>query len=235
MTRNMTPGMSLTGAVVAFCAFAAGAASAASLSVTGGDPTVVPSNFSLAGPGYDALSGGVVGVGDAVSVLTPATKTPANGLSLIGNGFLTFTYLGSEAGFSNVLSFGGADVFGNKVNAAGDVSATFAANAGFLPFSFESRGVDTAANDGGLSAGLRIAYSEVFNGGRSVLVFFDDKTTDVDYDDFAVRIDVSEIPIPAGGWLLLTALGGVMLLARRARRQDVSGDADRFDGFVRVR
>jgi hypothetical protein len=232
----MTLKTSLMGAVVALCALAASAASSATLSVTGGAAAALPGNFSLAGPAYDALSGGVGGVGDAVSVLTSATKTPANGLSLTGNGFLTFTFLGSEAGFSNVLSFGGADVFGNKVNAAGDVSATFAANAGFLPFSFESRGVDTAANDGLLSAGLRIAYSEVFNGGRSVLAFFDDKTTDIDYDDFAVRIDVSEIPIPAGGWLLLTALGGVMLLARRARRRDGSGDAYRFDdGLVRVR
>lgn len=205
------------GALATVCAFAAGVASAATLSVTGGDAIALTSNFSLSGPAYNALSGGVGSVGSTIKVLTDATKTVANGLSLSGPARVTFTYLGSEAGYSNVLSYAGADVLGNKFSTVGDVSAAFDAQGGFMPFSFASLATSTAANDGFITSGVRIAFSEVFNGGLSVLAFFDDRTLDIDYDDLAVRIDIVPIPLPAAGWMLLLGFGGLGLLARGRR------------------
>lgn len=199
------------------------AAHASILSVIGGTSAALPANFALIGqPVYDSLQGGVGDIGDTITVFG-ADKSAANGLSLTEGARVSFTYLGAEAAFNNTsITFGSTLV--TNADAPGVMSAPFIAGAGFVPFSFTSTTLfpvvtNTIANDGGRDANMRIGFSETFNGGRSILAFFDDTDlTDIDFDDLVVRIDVipvSEIPLPAAAWMLLSALGGMGLLARK--------------------
>lgn len=206
-------------AMAAALVLTAGAAQAATLDVIGGAAATLPSAFSGWQPSYYDLDGGVGRVGDAIKVFTADAKTADNGLFLKTPSTLTFTFLLSEAGFDNVLDFDGTEVFDNKTAARGDVSASFALGAGFVPFTFISQGFFAVANDGEANSAVRLAFSETFNGGASILAFFDDRTTDIDYDDLVVRIDVTPtvtpIPTPASGLVLLSALAGVIALRRR--------------------
>lgn len=213
----MTVKSTLLGAVALGLAISASAASAATLSVVGGASIALPANFSLTGDAtYAAYQGGVGDVGDPLRLFDQASKSALNGLFLDGAGSLTFRFLGSEAGFENVAVVMGGTFVNNKVDAPGAVSASFAAGTGFLPFSFTSLGVNTVANDGVANADVRIAFSDVFNNGQSVLAYFDDTFPDIDYDDLVVRIDVvSEVPLPAAGWLFGAALLGAYTLSRK--------------------
>lgn len=180
----------------------------ATLSVVGGSSIALPSNFSLPA---------VASVGDPVTAFTSATKTAANGLLLDGPARITFEFLGSEAGFTNVFVFG-SELFNNKTSTVGDMSLTFDVAGGFVPFSFVSNGVVTADNSAGFSTGLRVAFTDVSSDGSSVIALFDDTFPDVDYDDLAVRITVSEIPLPTTALLLASAMAGVGFLSMRRER-----------------
>lgn len=205
-------------------------ASAASLSLTGsgysaGTIGSTGASFDLVNPTYTALSGGVGDIGDSISILGGAVKNATNGLSLSGPGKVTFTYLGSEAGYQNrsVNLLSATTIFANQgVSAVGDlVSALFPA--GLLAFSYESGNGSGIANNGGAfnttPANIGIAFSQLFNASRSVLVFFDDDGAgpDRDFDDLAMRIDVAPVPVPAAGLLLAAAIGGLGAAARRRR------------------
>lgn len=199
-------------------ALATTAAQAATLSVIGGADVALPGNFSLVGtPVYDTYQGGVGDIGDTIKVFDQASKTAANGLTLDGPASISFRFLGSEAGFQNVALVMGTNFVNNKVDAPGSVSSSFTAGAGFIPFSFVSLGVNTIANAGIANANLRLSFSEVFNGGASILALFDDNDPDVDHDDLVVRIDVTPVPLPAAGWMLLAGLAGMGLLGRKRR------------------
>jgi hypothetical protein len=204
-------------AMIAAVGFA-GASNAAVLSVVGGISTPLPSSFDLVGtPVYDAQQGGVGDIGDPIATFG-ANKNATNGLSLSAPSNVTFTFLGAEAGFNNFAVTLGSTIF--TVNDTPGVSSTSFFGSGFIPFSFNS--VDnfltpsSIANDGVRVRNVRLGFSDVFNGGESVIAYFDDTDiSDIDYDDLVVRIDVSEIPLPAAAWMLLTALGGMGYLARR--------------------
>jgi hypothetical protein len=216
----------------------AGSASAAilSLSGTGYSSTTIDAGgaFDLVNPTYDALTGGVGDPGDPISFLTGSVKNATNGLSVSRAAKVTFTYLGSEAGFTNrsVNLLSSATIFlnnGSGASSLGDVVKGLF-GAGLLAFAYQSgdgSGSDgsngSIANNGGAvhpnPADIGIAFSELFNNDRSILVFFDDSGADVDrdWDDLAMRIDVAPIPVPAAGVLLAAALGGLGLAARRKR------------------
>jgi len=209
----------------------AGAATAASLSLVGSGYAAstiggTGATFDLVNdPAYNALTGGVGDLGDSLSILTGSVKDATNGLSVSGPAKVTFTYLGSEAGFRNssVNLLTATTIFANHgVSAVGDVvEAMFPA--GLLAFSYNSGNGSGIANNGVAFntnlADIGIAFSQLFNNSRSVLVFFDDNGAgpDRDFDDLAMRIDVAPVPVPAAGVLLLAALGGLGLAARRRR------------------
>lgn len=177
---------------------------------------------------YDALvPAGTGRSGDLVTVFDNTNKTASNGVSVDMRLTITFTYLGSEAGFTNlgVELIGDTIVFRNSGPASnfGD-TFSFDFGPGLIPFAFETlgNGGATVANNGVVDPSdteLEIAYSEIFNGGRSINVFFGDSGAGVDgdLDDLGIRIDVAPIPLPAAGWLMIAGLGGLAALRRKRK------------------
>jgi len=213
----------------------AGIAGAASLEVVdaGGAVRDLGGLFDLDNsPAYSALvSPGAASKGDAVTVFTGAAKTGENGLFLTQRSRVTFTYLGSEAAFTNfALDLLGDTVLfrnnGDGATAIGATSASFVFDSGFLPFAFQSFGVGQIDNNGFATGGalLELAFSALFNDGNSVVALFGDTGANVDgdLDDLGVRIDVAPVPLPAAAWLLLSAFGGLGWLSRKRRAHRVA-------------
>lgn len=194
-------------------------AEAATLNVVGGAASVLPAGYSLGGAGYDALAGGVGAIGSSMTVFDGASKTVGNGLKLDGSAKVVFTFLGSEAGGTNVLSIGGGVLFDNKGFGVGYASGAIPVSDGFLPFEIVNNGLAAFANADLADAGVRLGFSQLFNGGSSVLVFFDGDNPDVDFDDMVFRVDVTAIPAPPAVLALGSAMIGFILLSYRKSRR----------------
>ena len=197
----------------------ASAASAATLSLSGGTTVAVPND-------YDPHPG--VSVPGGAFTLFKSGRNGGSiggGLKLDSEAMVTYTFLGKEAAATNTLidlSQGTATaLFTNKV--AAGTSATVRDDGGFLDFVFRTNGLKPkghpAIANGGASDDKRLglAFSDIFNEGRSVIAAFGDGRGDNDYDDLVVQIDVAPVPVPAAGLLLVGALGAMGGL-RRMRR-----------------
>lgn len=205
----MKSALKMTLGALAFVAASAVSAAAATLSFvgTGQVQTNLKKNdlgLGLNGTDLDFISGD--------------QKTTDNGLFLSGPAKLRFTYLGSEAGNTNIaLSM--ASIIFTQASTVGDTADVFQAAGGLVDFVFETtfpnRNKGVFPNNGvanPASASYAIGYFLVSS--REAIVLFDDIAAgDRDFDDFGMRIQV--IPLPAGGVLLLGALGGLALLRRR--------------------
>ena len=212
-------------AVAAAVTLSFGAASAATLSVVNPDSsTNIPGDFNpsnFPAPEYGGLS-----IGDAVDAFLGGGTFFDGGLSVDVNAFVTFTFLGKEAGETNslveLITGGGATVF--DTGDAFLTSATFQFGPGFIPFSLTttnnggqslSHGVGAGDNDIIADGGLNIAFYLIPGEPGSALVFFGDNEGDSDLDDLVFRIDVQAVPIPGAAVLFATALLGGGLLRRR--------------------
>ena len=189
-------------------------ASAATLSISGGSAVTLGNNFNPA-PDLSAL----IDVGDEVTNFSG--QFAGQGLSVNGTSDVTVTFLGKEAGYVN---FAMETLDGQMLaDTTPGQSITFTQNAGLISFAFKTLGTNPAGvitnGVGGTSEALDMAFSAIFNGGKSVIALFGDGggNNDNDRDDMVVRIDVVPVPLPAGGLLLLTALGGVAAIRRRKR------------------
>ena len=188
--------------------------------------------LSLAGSGYNTQALGsnydlVQGAGGSISFLTGTAKNGSNGLQITGAGApfsVTFTYIGFEAGNTNYSANIGGTIFLNKgpgASAAG-ASVTFSQLAtGLIDFSFGTSApagsVGVIANNGvanPVSPNYAIGYKII--SATSAFVYFDDIASgDRDFDDLVMKIDIAAVPVPAAGFLLLGALGGLAALRRR--------------------
>jgi hypothetical protein len=190
----------LLGLVLAGATAAASVAQAASFTFLGGDDYALPGNFDP--------SPAMPGLGAGSHVLTNAT------LGLSGPGRVTFTFLGTEAGYDNLFHFAGESLFAN--HSGTNPSVERIAGAGPLDFAFSTVSpAQLVAN--GASAGTwgSIAFFKLSD--TSVYALYNDGApVDADYDDMAVRMDVAPVPLPAAAWLLVAGLGGLGLVKRRA-------------------
>jgi hypothetical protein len=181
-------------------------AMAATLSVVGTGASVqLDSDFNPAPT--------VAGIGDGDFVTNFSGTTLTGGLSLDTAALLQITFLGKEAAFTNV-AFETVDGQTLSNNVEAGVSIFFTAAAGLVTFGFTSiTGGGTITNGvSATSTTLDLAFKRI-NDQSFYVLFGDGAGDDDDYDDWVGRIDV--VPLPAGGVLLLTALGGIAALRRR--------------------
>lgn len=189
------------------------AAHAATLSFTGTGQTATISNNDL-GLGLN---------GQTIDIITGDLKSATNGLSVTAPAKITFTYLGFEAGNKNFAAGfeGTLAQFVNGVSTVGDTITVTQSVAGLVSFLFGTTSpvasIGLIANNGVAvppSPNYAIGYVQLSS--TSWLALFDDIAAgDRDFDDIGIRIDVAPIPLPAGGLLLLGALGALAVVRRR--------------------
>ena len=204
------------GAAASTIMFVAGAASAATLSLAPGTGNALaygsdPYDTPCAGSDVTTCYNPSGPAGDLEEDLTTFDGTNATsttpGLLLDEGTLIEVTFLGKEAGAQNyAFSLGGTI---SNWDAIGSSYITYV-SAGTLDFSFSSNLGTVASNDGTVGGDAAIGFSSIY-------AFFDDSGAngDRDFDDMVVRISV--VPLPAGGLLLLTALGG-FAAARRKKK-----------------
>ena len=201
----------IIGLMVAGIMLAAGSAQAAVLSVTGGGASTIPSGFDL-GPETGLSSG------DPILIFDSADP---NGVGLVLNegDTLTFEFLGSESQFVNSFAAGGNNLFSTDSTPVGTTAqVAFGPGIDFLvEFVLTSGGGGSAANGGPITPGLSFAFAAITD--TSVIVLFDDGGFFTDYDDMAIRISVSQVPLPPAVWLLISAILGLVSFSR-IRRKD---------------
>lgn len=202
------------GLVVAGLLLAGGTAQAAAvLTVDGGTATTLEPPTTNAT--FDLTGTTGVSAGDAITVFNSLTGDPF-GLSVSEEAKITFEYLGSDAAFTNTFQVSGGDVFVNKGGGAATVGDLFSTTLnGLLDFALISDGTDSAVNGGPIASPLAYAFAAISD--TSVIVLFDDGGVGTDFDDLAVRITVSQVPLPPAIWLLISAILGLVSFSRIRR------------------
>lgn len=156
-----------------------------------------------------------------------------------GSADIQVTIVGAEAGFLNHFNFEGTSFSYGNNSPAGNfddngvvAQVTFTGVvSGLLDFWFganqNAASVTNGSNPDNTTAAPNFFVSflpnPVATAGQSVMLFFDDGgSADDNHDDLIVRLDIvggdgriAPVPLPAGGLLLIGALGGLAVLRRR--------------------
>lgn len=168
--------------------------------------------------GFDLGASTGLAPGAAITIFDGSTG--GNGLQLDSAANVTFTFLGSEADETNDFEVGGFGTVFDQSNSVGD-SAAFDLAGGLVSFLFNTSAAGGAAANGSpFGAGLSIAFAALGDG--SFIALFGDGAGDSDRDDFAVKIAVSAVPLPAAVWLFLSAILGLVSFTRIRRDQKVA-------------
>lgn len=198
--------------------FLASAVSAASLSIVGGVSVELSGDHN---PAYGAESA-PIGTGDFVRAFGTDYDPfdGSNGLHLNEAATVKITYLGKEAAAENVaMNLSGGEV--SNMDATGTTISSLDLPS-WVDLAFTTYGVQnptlvrgTITNNIGQTGdpALNLAFYQVNS--KTVYAFFGDGRRDSDFDDMVARISV--VPLPAGGLLLLTALGGFAAVRRKKK------------------
>jgi hypothetical protein len=147
-------------------------------------------------------------------------KNAGDGLYLSGPAKITLTYLGKEAGHTNVFRMPSTtDIFKTNTNAVGAQTTLTSVAGGLLNFSFFDLIACLGIKNGQGSWDHLNSIGVFMESAKSALVMFNDLGNDKDYDDMVVRVQVSPVPVPAALPLFATALGGLGWFARRRKSQ----------------
>jgi hypothetical protein len=201
------------------------ASEAASFSLSGGTSQQLLSSFNPAG--WDQTVNDNIGAGTLISVFSSAN--PAGGLSVIGPAALTFTFLGTEAGGNNTLSFDGSEVFMNHSAAYGDTSGLLSAASGLLSILLGNGAGQTASNGVAIDSNVMLGILKV--SASVAYIFFEDlvKGGDGDFDDMVMRVDIhnpdnapGETPLPGAVWLFGSAIAGASGIGAWRRRRAIN-------------
>ena len=198
------------------------AVSAASLSIVGGTDVVLSGAGSdLHNPDYTALAAidpslvPTVGAGDTIKNFGNMGEAfdGTNGLNLSDSRRLRIMFLGKHANATNTIF----DIDGNSLSNKGAAGATIEAidDPDWVDIVFQTlrnTGPETITNNVG-QTDPRLSMGFYQENSKNVLAFFGDGRGDTDWDDMVVRISI--VPLPAGGLLLLTALGGFAAVRRK--------------------
>jgi hypothetical protein len=237
MTRMPSRNRLAAALVSCLAALPAVPAAAATLSLVGGASATLPTgcstgafnpvNFCSSNAAKATYLGldpdAVMRPGSTVTKISATAKNanPAYGLVLDGTARVTFTYILKEAAYTNILAettAGWNPLFNTASTAIGTESGSVDMGPGLLAFTLKTLSQALSfANDGQAQGKVSLAFSRIFNNGRSVIVGYDDSGAgpDRDYDDLVARIDVAPVPLPAAAWLLVAGLGGLGAAARR--------------------
>ncbi len=149
---------------------------------------------------------------------------------------VTFTLVGAESTFDNTLIFDGTDIIKEGIDSAevaapdmltGTLAGGFGMDsyvtnflggdlASLLSFQINTAGPSFSAVDD--EFGVFVDSSTVGNLSTFFLAL-DDNGNDIDdnHDDIIVRVDLTAVPIPASGLLLLAGMGGLAAMRRRQK------------------
>ena len=156
-------------------------------SLVGGTLSTLNGNFNP--PDWANYDG--IGIGSQIHVFDSHSQA-GQGLLLLGPSSVTFTFLGSEAGYQNAAFYDGQKLFLNHNDAVGATIGGLNADAGLLDFLFRSitPGNEDAVNGGPINPGVLLGLA-VVSETRAYAFFKDIAAGDLDFDDMVVRIDVS--------------------------------------------
>jgi len=241
-------GFSAAITLISLLSLGSASASTAGFSVVGGPSYLLPTGAGTAGFDPGSWNSGTNGFGGGSFVNEFTSFAPGEGLFITNgtattplNVTFTFTYLGTEAGYTNAayddFSYAGTPLFlnhGTGSNTYGDTSAPMSfvlgTNPALVPFSFQSFGGSThAVNGGAVSSQAAMAFYFDPTNPLTVFLLFDDSGAgpDKDFDDMVIRIDAQFLtggsggttPIPAALPLFATGLGALGLLGWRRKKK----------------
>ncbi len=199
-------------AAVSATLFATGAyASSPSLSLTGGVSTdLTPASVQF-NPTW--LTGFSFAAYDLHQVFEGAT------LHLNGTANVTYTFVGKEAGYTNVFKsfysgYGGSfqQIVGSIGNLGQSISFSNVVNSA-LKYGFLSNGAGSLDKNSDPDIGVALSTDK-----KSALIFFNDSCKcDKDYDDMVIKVSIAAVPEPETYAMLLAGLGIMGGIARRRR------------------
>ncbi len=165
-------------------------------------------NADLTGLGFDTIASGAQ-------------------LRVSQNGFVDFSYVGAESGYTNTFTSGSnaATEHNEAFNFAGYSGFTISVSAGdIVNFNFTSGNANALSPVDNLNGsnlqGLGIYFDNSESGSLLQLVLgYDDQifNDDDDFDDMLVRADFRPVPLPAAVYLFGTGLLALIGVARKRR------------------
>lgn len=197
---------------------------AASFSINGGVSTTLNEDFDL----WEETGLSIESIGYSFDSENDGRET---GLTLSGAATeVSFTFLGSEAdadNYSFATQAGDEINFDSNTSEFGDTETLTFLDDGLLSFNFLtyeetchwfwgcSNEKRLASNDGLIDGDLSILFFQ--ENAHSIIALFGDGRGDNDYDDMAVRISVTAVPLPPSLLLFGGALLGLGWVARKKK------------------